>query len=68
MREGRELMRSSEAQQVVAFRPRTTLTKWAEKGPIPALRVDGRWRFRRRELEAWLAGRTPDADSQADLP
>jgi len=48
-------MQSSEAARFVDV-SKTTLIKWAERGLIPAIKVDGRWWFKRRELERWLAG------------
>ena len=50
-----ELMQSSTAARFVHV-SKTTLIKWAERGLIPAIKVDGRWWFKRRELERWLAG------------
>ena len=66
MSEAPELMRSSEAQRFVGFRSKTTLIKWAERGLIPATCVDGRWWFKRREIEAWLAGRAANADNRTE--
>ena len=62
MSEAPELMRSSEAQRFVGFRSKTTLIKWAERGLIPAIHVDGRWWFRKRELERWLRGGQDDGE------
>lgn len=50
-----ELMQSSMAARFVDL-SKTTLIKWAERGEIPAMNIDGRWWFKRRELERWLAG------------
>ena len=51
----REVMPSSEAARFVGV-SKTTLIKWAERGVIPGFRIEGRWWFRRRELERWLDG------------
>jgi len=48
-------MQSSMAARFVDL-SKTTLIKWAERGEIPAMNIDGRWWFKRRELERWLAG------------
>jgi len=34
-----------------------TLQRKAQKGTVPAFRIDGRWRFRASLLEAWLEKR-----------
>ncbi len=60
-----ELMQSSEAARFLNL-SKTTLIKWAERGLIPAIKVDGRWWFKRRQLERWLAGRTGDTDGEND--
>jgi excisionase family DNA binding protein len=67
MTPSREIMPSSDAARFLGISKGTCL-KWAERGFVPALRVDGRWWFRRRELEAWLAGRTANSDSRVDAP
>jgi len=35
--------------------PARTLRLWAELGEIPAVKVGRQWRFRRRDIEEWLA-------------
>ena len=32
-----------------------TIYEWAHRGKIPAFRLGHHWRFRRSEIEAWLA-------------
>lgn len=34
---------------------RTTLRRWADEGRIPAAKIGKEWRFRRSELDAWVA-------------
>jgi hypothetical protein len=61
-----ELMQSSQAVRFLGFRSKTTLIKWAEHGLIPATKIDGRWWFKRRQLERWLEGRETAADGQPE--
>ena len=32
------------------------VTRLAERGDLPAVKVGSRWRFRKAELDAWAAG------------
>jgi excisionase family DNA binding protein len=32
----------------------TTIYAWAQQGKLPAIKVGRSWRFRRKDLEAWL--------------
>ncbi|WP_176331625.1 methylation-associated defense system helix-turn-helix domain-containing protein MAD1 [Burkholderia vietnamiensis] len=34
-----------------------TIYRMAQKGEIPAFKFGGSWRFRRQELDAWIAER-----------
>lgn len=34
---------------------RTTLRRWASEGRIPAAKIGKEWRFRRSDLDAWVA-------------
>jgi excisionase family DNA binding protein len=36
---------------------RQTVERWARRGRVPAIRLEGRYRFRREEVEAWLRTR-----------
>jgi excisionase family DNA binding protein len=37
---------------------RRTICLWAETGEMPAIRVGKQWRFRRRDVAAWIGGRS----------
>ena len=67
MSDAPELMQSSEAARFLSL-SKTTLIKWAERGLVPATKVDARWWFKRRELERWLAGGAGEAAGEADSP
>lgn len=44
-----------------------TVYRLASSGEIPAFKLGGTWRFRRAELDQWIAsriGKTADADSE----
>jgi len=49
-----ELLTIPEAAQLLRIGERTCYDL-ARSGRIPAAKVGGQWRIRRRELEAWLA-------------
>ena len=34
----------------------STVYQWAQHGKLPGLKLGGRWRFRRGDIEAWLNG------------
>jgi excisionase family DNA binding protein len=34
-----------------------TVERWARRGALPAIRMQGRYRFRRDEVEVWLQTR-----------
>jgi excisionase family DNA binding protein len=36
---------------------RQTIERWARRGKLPAIRLEGRYRFRRDDVEAWLRKR-----------
>ena len=39
----------------------STVYQWAQQGRLPAIKLGGRWRFRRADIEEWL-------DAQARRP
>lgn len=39
----------------------STVYQWAQQGRLPAIKLGGRWRFRRADIEGWL-------DAQARQP
>lgn len=39
----------------------STVYQWAQQGRLPAIKLGGRWRFRRADIEEWL-------DAQARQP
>ena len=47
------LLTSQEVADYLRLRKETVIRK-AEKGMIPAIKVDGRWRFPQEQLEEWL--------------
>ena len=49
----RRLLTTKEVANYLRLRKETVLRK-AEKGAIPAIKVDGRWRFPQEQLEEWL--------------
>lgn len=42
----------------------TTLLRWRQNGTLPAIKVGGRFRYRRADVEALLSP-TPPSDEQA---
>ncbi len=36
----------------------STVYQWAQQGRLPAIKLGGRWRFRRTDIEAWLDAQT----------
>jgi excisionase family DNA binding protein len=32
----------------------STVYQWAQQGRLPAIKLGGRWRFRRDDIETWL--------------
>ena len=42
----------------------STLEKWAEDGEIPAVDIDGRWRFPKNNLDEWLAEKAVSSDEE----
>jgi excisionase family DNA binding protein len=49
----RELMTTREVLQYLRVTPRTVY-RLIREGDLPAVRMGGRWRFRRVDIEAWL--------------
>jgi len=47
------LLTTKEVAEYLRLRKETVLRK-AEKGMIPAIKVDGRWRFPEDQIEEWL--------------
>ena len=43
-----------------------TLYRLAAHGEIPAFKVGGTWRFRKSDLERWIASRTGETASDAE--
>ena len=46
---------TEEVEEILQVNPRTVY-RLIKRGSIPALRVGRQWRFRRKDVEAWLAG------------
>lgn len=36
----------------------STVYQWAQQSRLPAIKLGGRWRFRRADLDAWLEAQT----------
>jgi len=36
---------------------RQTVERWARRGQVPSIRMEGRYRFRREDIEIWLRTR-----------
>lgn len=36
----------------------STVYQWAQQGRLPAIKLGGRWRFRRSDLDRWLDAQT----------
>lgn len=49
-----ELMTTQELAQELKFSART-IRQWAQQGRLPAIRIGGQLRFRRRDIESWLS-------------
>ena len=49
----RELMTTREVLRYLRVTPRTVY-RLIREGDLPAVRMGGRWRFRRTDIEAWL--------------
>jgi excisionase family DNA binding protein len=49
----RELMTTREVLHYLRVTPRTVY-RLIREGDLPAVRIGGRWRFRRTDIEAWL--------------
>ena len=43
-----------------------TVYRLAKEGRLPAFKVGGRWRFRRNDLESWIADRATIARFEAE--
>jgi excisionase family DNA binding protein len=43
-----------------------TIYRLTQKGEIPAFKFGGTWRFRRQELDAWIAGRIKGQKEQSE--
>ena len=40
---------------------------WANRGDIPAVRMMGQWRFKRREIDRWLKSHSTANKKRGDL-
>jgi excisionase family DNA binding protein len=56
----RELMTTREVLRYLRVTPRTVY-RLIRDGDLPAVRMGGRWRFRRTDLEAWLERQRQEA-------
>lgn len=43
-----------------------TIYRLAQKGEIPAFKFGGTWRFRRQELDVWIAKRIKDNKEKSE--
>ncbi|WP_441295895.1 methylation-associated defense system helix-turn-helix domain-containing protein MAD1 [Pseudomonas sp. TAA207] len=43
-----------------------TIYRLAQKGEIPAFKFGGTWRFRRQELDVWIAQRIKDNKEKSE--
>ncbi|MDI3400247.1 helix-turn-helix domain-containing protein [Pseudomonas sp. V88_4] len=43
-----------------------TIYRLAQKGEIPAFKFGGTWRFRRQELDVWIAERIKDNKEKSE--
>lgn len=50
------LMAADELGEIFHGTPERTITDWAAKKKIPAIRIGKQWRFRRITLDRWLDG------------
>ena len=61
-----ELLTTKQAAELLACGKRT-LTRWVEEGAAPApVKIRGSVRFRRAELQAWIADGCPRLDEGAE--
>ena len=60
------LMTTTEVAEYLNLTTRTIQAKLAAKA-IPATKVGGRWRFRREQLDEWLAAGCPTQEKAPDL-
>ena len=49
-----ELLTIEELADYLKVRPRT-IYPWARSGMLPAVKIVGQWRFRKRDIDRWLA-------------
>ena len=56
----RELVTTREVLRYLRVTPRTVY-RLIRDGDLPAVRMGGRWRFRRTDLEAWLERQRQEA-------
>ncbi len=52
-----EILTISGVAQLLKVAEKTVYTM-AQKGDLPAFKVGGQWRFRRRDLDAWIDAKT----------
>jgi len=48
----------------------STVYQWAQQGRLPAIKLGGRWRFRRADLDRWLEAQTrrPEVADRGQRP
>jgi excisionase family DNA binding protein len=61
----KELLTTREAAEYLAMHI-GTVQAWARDGRIPTVRVGGRWKFRKADLDEWIDGRR--VERQPALP
>jgi len=52
-----DILTVPEVAQLLKVAEKTVYTM-AQRGEIPCFKVRGQWRFRRRDIDAWIASRT----------
>lgn len=45
-----------------------TVYTMAQQGELPAFKVRGQWRFRRADIDGWMASQVARATKKADAP
>lgn len=60
------LLTSTEAAEYLSFHP-DTLRRKVRSREVPAVRVGGRWRFRKETLDEWIAQGCPTQEKQPTL-
>jgi excisionase family DNA binding protein len=60
------LLTTREAAAYLALHPKT-VQDWARWGRLPCIRVGGHWRFRKAELDEWIAQGCPRQQREPSL-